>query len=582
MGLIPDEIIRDIRDRADLAQVISRYVTLRKAGVSLKGLCPFHQERTPSFHVHPDKGFFYCFGCQKKGDVFSFLMEMEGKGFADIARDLAELYGVDIPDESPGPARLRGQPSLRSQLFAANRAAADLFRSALGKKGGAEARAYLAGRGLDETTCEAFGLGFAPDSWDALGKALAGRGITADIAESAGLVVSRPQRAGTYDRFRNRVMCPVTTPGGDVAGFSGRLIEGDGPKYLNTPETEVYKKSKLLYGLDLARAGIRGANRAVLVEGNFDVVRLHQAGITETVAALGTALTSDQAEVLRRITGRVVLLYDGDAAGKKAALAALTVLLGKDLEVAIARLPDGADPDSFVREHGPDALARLLDGAQPAIEHYAYNVWSQTGATARAAALGEAAGVLKNVRDPTRRDLIVGTLSEAMGLDPAVVRRAVARAGAGGVPGDGPPPQRPAAAPAAAPLPPRQELSIITLLDVHPELLPHAEAREVFSFLTDSRLRDMYSAAREGRLDLSATADNIRNEIKKILADGNVTDVANPQGRLDQFLDELLLARRKHEISDLHRQLEAAQRSGDVERKYMLMRKIKETRKQVD
>lgn len=573
MGLIPDDTIRDIRDRADIAQVVSRYVTLRKAGSSFKGLCPFHQEKTPSFHVHPDKGFFYCFGCQKKGDVFSFLMEMDGKGFAEAARWLAESLGIDIPD-AHGTGE---QVSRRSQLIEANRVAAELFCSALAKKAGGAARAYLDSRQIEAPTREAFGLGFAPDSWHALGEALGRRGISAEIAEAAGLVVRQPKKGGTYDRFRNRVMCPVRAAGGDVVGFSGRLIAGEGPKYLNTPETDIYKKSKLLYGIDVARGGIRKAGRAVLVEGNFDVVGLHQAGISETVAPLGTALTDDQAEILRRMAGRVVLLYDGDGAGQKAALAALTTLLGKDLEVAIARLPEGADPDSFVREHGADALKERLDNAQPAIEHYAYEVWSQKGATARASAMDEAASVLKNVRNPTRRDLIIGTLAEAMGLEPGVVRRAMAR------PKDARPvadtPVRPDTPP---PAPPRQELSIIALLEDHPEVLPHAEARGVFSFLTDSRLRDMYSAAREGRPALSLAAESLPNEIVSQLVAGNFSNVADPASCLDGLIGKLLRDRQKHELLSLQRQAEAAKRRGDVERERKLVRKILETRKQVD
>lgn len=433
--MIPEEVIAEIRSRVDIVAVIGQHVALRKAGRNWKGLCPFHGEKTPSFNVAPDKGFFYCFGCRKKGDVFTFVMELEGKSFAEAAEQLAARAGLALPriDESPEQRRARGE---RSAMLEICKAAAEIFRENLrDKQRGAPARSYLESRAVGDAISERFQLGYGLPDWHAMADALRARRLDVELALRLGLVARQPKAGGYYDRFRDRLVCPVVLPGGDVVGFSARILpgasaeRGDAPKYINSPESLVYKKSKLLFGLAQARDGIASKGRAVLVEGNFDVISLHQAGITEAVAPLGTALTAEQVEQLRRLAGEVVLCYDGDRAGRTATRSALELLVAADVPVRVVALPDGEDPDSMVRRDGGGKLTELIERAAGGIEHFCFDVWGKSRASAdtRARALDDAARLVVKVANPTKRDLIIGTLASAMELDVQVVRKAVAR-----------------------------------------------------------------------------------------------------------------------------------------------------------
>ncbi|HRC59003.1 MAG TPA: DNA primase, partial [Kofleriaceae bacterium] len=294
--MIPEEVIAEIRSRVDIVAVIGQHVGLRKAGRNWKGLCPFHGEKSPSFNVAPDKGFFYCFGCHKKGDVFTFVMELEGKSFTEAAEQLAARAGISVPrlDESPEQRRARGE---RAAMLEVCKAAAEIFRENLrDRQRGVPARAYLESRGVGDAISERFMLGYGVTDWHSMADALRARKIDLELALKLGLLARQPRAGGYYDRFRDRLVCPVVVPGGDVVGFSARILpsqapstpdpRGEPPKYINSPESLVYKKSKLLFGLAQARDGMAAKGRAVLVEGNFDVISLHQAGITEAVAPL--------------------------------------------------------------------------------------------------------------------------------------------------------------------------------------------------------------------------------------------------------------------------------------------------------
>ncbi|MBT8495449.1 MAG: DNA primase [Deltaproteobacteria bacterium] len=584
MGLIPEDIIADIRDRADLVAIIGRHVQLKKSGRSFKGLCPFHGEKTPSFHVHPDRGFYYCFGCQAKGDVFSFLKEYEGKSFIEAAESLASELGITIPEQ----ALRGGEPrSRRRELLDINRVATDFFIERLEGPAGADARAYLEGRGIGTEIAAEFQLGYAPNDWGELADHLRRLGQSADIAEAVGLVVPKKSGQGYYDRFRDRLMCPIILPGGEVAGFSGRLVHdtGDkaGAKYINSPESSVYKKSKLLFGLQLARAGFRDKDRAVLVEGNFDVVTLHQAGLKETVAPLGTALTTEQVDQLRRLTDRVVLFYDGDRAGRMAAYKALKALIAVDLEVAIAVLPEGEDPDSAARERGSEYLHQLVDSAQPAVEYFIYDVWAKGGGSAQrqARALEAAVALIQALKNPLKQNLIAGKLASALGISPGDVQRAVRGGQARSQPED----RRPEPAQLRE-MPPRHELDVLSVLADHPQLLETAEERDVFSHLTDERVRDMYSAQRSGEHMLSALPDDGSDpmvaQIAKYVFAGSYSEVKDPAHTLSETVASLLQVRKRARLELLQKQADEAGRRGDVERQRQLVREIVETRRQVD
>ncbi len=596
MGLIPDDTIAEIRARVDIVAVIGQHVQLRKAGRNFKGLCPFHGEKTPSFNVTPDKGFFYCFGCQKKGDAFTFVMEMQGKSFHEAAEQLAAMIGVAIPEieESPALRQARGE---RSQMLAVNKLATAFFREVLADPArGAAGRAYLDARKIDAEQEARFQLGYAPGDWHALADYLTERRADLEIAVKLGLIARQPRAGGFYDRFRDRLVCPIVVPGGEVVGFSARLVgeapkdaHGDsiGAKYINSPESTVYKKSRLLFGLAQARDGFRAKDRAVLVEGNFDVISMHQAGFVETIAPLGTALTAEQVEQIRRLAGKVVLFYDGDRAGYRATVASLELCLAAELPAYIARRPgnagsggsgvlsDGADPDTVVHAGGPDRLAEMLDRAQPALEFLAYEVWTLAkNPESKARAIDDAAKLLRKVASTTERDLIAGTLATAMQLDPGVVQRALARAsrpdaasypasGRGPTSGPGGTDLEPSGPP--APTPPPDELDLLCLLSDHPGLAATAEESGVLSLLTDARLRDMYSASRAGQSLLELAPLHLPVPSAQAVIAARFSKDPDPARHLDRMVAGLRTRQESLKVPELQRRLADARRSGDNE-----------------
>ncbi|HTU81445.1 MAG TPA: DNA primase [Candidatus Acidoferrales bacterium] len=362
------ETIREIHARVDIASFIGQYVSLKKRGNDLVGLCPFHGEKTPSFHVHPDKGFFKCFGCGVGGDVITFVQKLENATFADAVQMLASKAGIEVEAERPGAARARTE---REAIYEANRLAANFFARALNSPAGAAALGYCERRGFSAATIERFALGFAPDSWDALVGELQRNGVDLALAAKAGLVKSGQR--GYYDFYRDRLMIPTHATTGEVIAFGGRLL-GDGePKYLNTSTTPVYTKGRHLYALNLARRAAQAGRTLIVVEGYLDCIALHQAGFENAVASLGTSFTPEQAIELRKYADYVYLCFDGDAAGNAAATKAVDIA-SKSIEhagstVRVVMLPGGEDPDSFLRAHGAPAFSKLLDAAKLAIEY---------------------------------------------------------------------------------------------------------------------------------------------------------------------------------------------------------------------
>jgi DNA primase len=363
LARIPDSVIDEVRTRADIVAVIGRYVTLRKAGRQFQGLCPFHDEKTPSFQVSSDKQVFYCFGCQASGNVISFLMKHNGLEFPEAVGVLARELGVAMPSRDEGEGR-------SSALYRANDAALEYFRASLRGSEGAPARAHLARRGIPEDLIERFQIGYAPARWDGLLSHLRNDKALREAALGAGLFKRRETGDGLYDAFRDRVMFPIAEPGGRLLGFGGRALSDDGgPKYINSAESAVYHKSRVLFGLPLAVDAIRKAGRAIVVEGYFDVLGMHRAGLAEAVAPCGTALTEEHARRLHRYAPESVLLFDGDAAGQRAAERCLPLLLAEGLRVRAAFLPAGEDPDSLVQKSGAAALRAIVDAAEPLLDH---------------------------------------------------------------------------------------------------------------------------------------------------------------------------------------------------------------------
>lgn len=362
----PQTFIDDLRRQADIVRVVGDYVTLKKKGANWMACCPFHQEKTPSFSVNPSKNIFYCFGCGKGGSVFNFVMELEGLSFPESIRVVAEKVGVPLP-ELVDDKRFEAKRKEADEVIELNAWALEFWERQLGEEN-AEARAareYVEGRGIVEETLRTFRLGYAPNSWDALGNYLKSKGAGIGQIERSGLVVKKEQ-GGYYDRFRGRLIFPVTDAQGRPVAFGARAIaKGDEPKYLNSPETAAYTKGRHLFGLSVTREEIRRKKFAILVEGYLDLIVPFQHGVRNVVASLGTALTTEQAKLLNRFARKVVVNYDGDRAGINAAKRAIEVLLPEDFEVKVLVLPEGADPDEFVRAHGADEYNQRRGEAAP-------------------------------------------------------------------------------------------------------------------------------------------------------------------------------------------------------------------------
>lgn len=429
MSLIPEATIHEIRSRADIVALISRYVDLKQAGRNWKGLCPFHGEKTPSFNVNPDRQIFHCFGCQEGGDVLGFLMKHEGLSFPEAARTLAGELGIEIPDD-----RDAGDAGLTTRLFKANEVAQALYREALRTPEGKAARAYLLSRGFDGEAADAFGIGYAPDRWDAVASRLREARIAGEVGVQAGLLAERKSGRGHYDRLRGRLTFPIEDVRGRVIGFGGRALEADQePKYLNTPETPIFHKRQAFYGYPKALEAIRRAKRVILCEGYFDQIAFARAGLGEALATCGTALTPDHGGQLRRRTREVVLVFDGDAAGQQATEKALAVLLPHGLRVRAARLPGGADPDDFLRTEGAEALRKLVDEAPDALELTIRNALRQGVATPdqKADVVAHVAPLVALVSDAVSREEYMRRLAMAVDASPAAVQTIVRDAARG-------------------------------------------------------------------------------------------------------------------------------------------------------
>jgi len=429
LGRIPEETIEAIRSRVDIVDLVGRYVSLRQAGRSFKGLCPFHDEKTPSFQVNPQLGIFHCFGCNAGGNAFAFLMRKDNLTFPEAVRTLGRDCGIEVP-ESGGEG---DGAEVGRRLREANAAAALFYRAALRGEEGSAARAYLAGRGIDAATAERFGLGFAPDRWDALSRTLTQARIPLEVGSRAGLLAER-RSGGYYDRLRGRLTFPICDVRGDVIGFGGRALGAEQePKYLNTPESALFRKREAFYGLPDALEPIRRAGRAVVVEGYFDRMALARAGIPESVATCGTALSEDHSRGLRRRTREVVLLFDGDEAGQNAVLRSLSLLLPEGLRVRAAELPAGEDPDTFLEHQGAAALRALVDAAPPAIEGLIARAVRGGCATPweKADAVAAVVPVLVLVADPVERGEYARRLAFEANVGIAEVEQALRKARAG-------------------------------------------------------------------------------------------------------------------------------------------------------
>ncbi|MGH7162026.1 MAG: DNA primase, partial [Planctomycetota bacterium] len=428
MARIPEETIRAVQEAVDIVEVISRHVTLKRSGRSFRGLCPFHEEKTPSFYVVPDKRLFKCFGCGEVGSVFAFLMRHQRTSFPETVRELAREYGVPLP-EVAGDAASEESAARRGKALEALRFAAGFFRAVLRRDAGRAALAYLRERGIRDETIDVFDLGYAPDEREGLRAYALQKGLSDEALFDAGLVRRRDD-GKPYDMFRGRVTFPIHDAREHIVGFGARALGEVQPKYLNSPDGPLFHKGREIYGLMLARAAALKAGRIVLVEGYTDVILSHQAGLREVAAALGTALTPANARTLKRFGVPVVLLYDGDEAGLRAAERAADVLLAEHVEGFVAALPPGQDPADAVLAGGAASLEGALRGARDLFDYRMDRVRARhDGATleGRSRAAEELLGTIALMADPLRRDVALKLLSERMAVPESTLRDALPR-----------------------------------------------------------------------------------------------------------------------------------------------------------
>jgi DNA primase len=419
-----DSKIEEIKSRLDIVDLASEYLTLKKAGRNYLGLCPFHQEKTPSFTVNREKQIFYCFGCGEGGNVITFLMKIANKTFPEAIKDLAEKTGVILP------ARIlskegRDQDSLREKITDLNIKSAQQFTRNLFSPAGAQAREYLQSRSISEETIKHFRLGYAPDTWRSLTDYLDGSGLSLKLAEQAGLVITGKE-GSYYDRFRGRLIFPIENVFGEIVAFGGRVMEKGEPKYLNSPESPVYIKGKNLYGLNKAKDEIRKKGFALIVEGYFDLISLWNAGIGNVVASLGTALTRDHLELLRRYTVEVVALFDPDEAGRKALARSLELFLGMNIRARALILPDGYDPDDYVKKFGREKLEEQISLAQPISDYYIENILGD-GKTfeENRDIVKTAIEFIGKISDEIEKNLFIKRISEKLGIDQKLLKKEI-------------------------------------------------------------------------------------------------------------------------------------------------------------
>lgn len=427
MGSELDEFVERVNERTDIYSVVSQYVSLTQKSGRYWGCCPFHSEKTASFCISPDKGLFYCFGCGAGGNAFKFLSLIENISYFEAVKLQAQRLGIDLPERKYSPEEERRRREEKT-LLKINESAQDFYHECLTKTARGEVgRKYLAGRGITAETIETFKLGYAPDEWEMLLTRLTRQGFSPQQAAAAGLIAKRKSSSGYYDRFRGRIMIPIADVFGNAAGFGGRILNAEddnNPKYLNTPETALFNKGKLLFGLDKSNRAISAAGAAVVVEGYMDAISLFSAGIRNVVATLGTAFTADHAKLIRRYARKIIFCYDSDEAGQRATIRALPIVQATGAEVFVVKVPDGKDPDEFVRKHGKKAFEELIQNAVTLIDYRMKYVLAHADLSTiegKIQALQEILPVVAKIEDATTRNEYQRRIAATLPLDEQIV-----------------------------------------------------------------------------------------------------------------------------------------------------------------
>jgi len=596
LALIPEDKIAEIRDRTDIVQVVGEYVSLKRSGVNHKGLCPFHSEKSPSFNVNAQKQFFHCFGCGKSGDVYSFLTEVEGKSFVEVAKELARRAGVDLPEpprSREAEERSRQAETERARLVRLHELAANFYAQQLASPVGEKARAYVEKRGIGSQVAEKFRLGYAPAGWEALTRYFESKKGPVDLAERSGLIRRRERGDGHFDTFVDRVVYALTSPMGEVIGFGGRVMDSAGgaggtaaqqPKYKNSPETLIYKKGENLFGLHLAKHAIRKGGKALVVEGNFDVMTLHEKGIDYAVAPQGTAITEQQVALLGRFAKEVLLMLDADPAGRAATLKVVRLFADAEIKCGVVslRAKDGkkVDPDDLARNDLP-RLQAMLESPHDAVEFFFDQVASTAAPTVpgRVQAIEECVPLLRSIRDPLARDLYIDRLAQILKVEVGLIRRALRGTNQGMTAT-----REPAQAPAPRPVQARQidqtNAKLLAFLGQHGTLIARMSTVPVASL--DPAVVPLVDAARaRGRFDaklaLADAAPDIRDALAHaLLSDEYATEDEKQKLKfLDEIVNELSMPT---DVASLQKERAAAVQSGDMERVRVLTKRILSTR----
>jgi DNA primase len=600
-AFIPEEKISEIKNAADIVDVVSESVLLKKAGKNYIGLCPFHSEKTPSFTVSPDKQIFHCFGCSTGGNVFSFLMKQDGVSFPEAARHLARRYGVDIPDKPLSPEQ-KEKISQRESLLDINRRAGGFYHQALlNSADGQRARAYLAQRGLSRQTIVDFKLGYARDGWDHLLRFFSEKRISPMLLEKSGLILPRKNKSGHYDRFRNRIMFPIFDVNTQIVGFGGRVLDDALPKYLNSPETALYNKSRSLYGIHRAKTKCRATGSVFIVEGYLDLLALHQHGIENSVATLGTALTADHVKLLTRYARRMVLVYDSDEAGIRSAQRCIETFWKEHVDFRredvfsedkadthILVLPAGHDPDSYIFEHGPEAFMAAAADSPGIITFLMDCAVRQHGLTTegKIRIISELQGPLAAVNDQIAQAIYIRQLAERIGIDESAVlerirsvtarqSRAAAVAGRQGATDPALAKTKTTAANAGLPESSqiestiRFERQIVAMMLQFPDIIPEINRLNVLKYFENNDLETIGHAILEFK---PTTGDQVSELISKIEDQTQQTLIAslalgdeswNKKGCL-RLLGKFVDTRRKlRSGSQLEAQIKAAEKRND-------------------
>lgn len=545
---IPQHIIDQVRDRNDVVEIVGQYVDLKRAGTNYKGLCPFHSERTPSFTVSPERQIFHCFGCNKGGNVFQFVMEMDGVSFPEAVSALGKRVGIEVESKATDDDR-----SENEALFEANVFAARFYHTELTQSRGAEkARAYLEKRAIPRDAWTHFGLGYAPATGEALWAAAQAKRIARDSLTKLRLVTAREGGRGYYDYFRDRVVFPIIQPGSRVVGFGARTLGDAEPKYLNSAESALFQKRRTFYGLDRARDAIRNARHAVVVEGYTDLIRLHLVGVPHTIATCGTAFTPEHATKLRRLTRRVVLVPDGDAAGQNAAATSGALLMAAGVEVGVVALPEGQDPDSAGKSLSPQEFQELVTRPLEYFKFLDYTIQHRNlTARDREELIRRVVGGIGQSDDPLRGDVLIGELARVVRVDPAGLKRllrpGVVADGAGRAGGD---------AGTSRSSENRRSLERLVLrlvMEGTPSALDALERLDVedFSEEANRKLYKLLDSVREAHIDLRGRDFQRRAEeagLEGFAAETSLLSV--PPGNVDTLLNDTVRRLKKLRISD--------------------------------